>query len=75
MASKTPIPPPGSYFLSPEECQERWGSFTSSPQQVSIPDWHMKILEERIADYCENGVHMTPWEEFEKELFEMLIKG
>ncbi|HKY45861.1 MAG TPA: addiction module protein [Pyrinomonadaceae bacterium] len=75
MASKEPIPQPDRIYLSPEECRERWGSFFSAPVQLSIPDWHMEILEERIADYCENGVHMTPWEDFEKELFEMLMKG
>lgn len=78
MASKVPSPQPDPNYLSPEECRKRFGSFLSAPDtpgQVSIPDWHMEILKERIADYCENGVHMTPWEEFEKELFEMLMKG
>lgn len=63
------------YYLSPEECQERWGSFTSESWDVNIPDWHKEILQERFADYCKNGVYMTPWEEFEKELLEMFMKG
>ena len=36
---------------------------------VKIPDWHMAILEERMARYESEGTEWTPWEEFEKELF------
>ena len=75
MSSKLPIPPPDPNYLSPEECQELWRSFTSSPQQISIPDWHMEILEERLTRYCVTGMKGTPFEEFEKELFELLMKG
>jgi hypothetical protein len=75
MASKAPNPQPDPNYLSPEECRRRFGSFLEAPSPQDIPDWHVEILRERIADYCENGVHMTPWEEFEKELFDMLMKG
>jgi hypothetical protein len=36
---------------------------------VKIPDWHMAIIEERMARYESEGTEWTPWEEFEKELF------
>ena len=75
MSSEKPIPRQGSYYLTPEECQEMFRGFTPGEWYVDIPDHHKEILEERIADYCRNGVHMTPWEEFEKELFDMLTKG
>ena len=39
-------------------------------EYVTIPDWHMAILEERMARYESEGTEWTPWEEFEKELFE-----
>ena len=74
MASKVPSPLPDPNYLSPEECRELFGSFFSAPVELSIPDWHMQILEERVADYCENGVHMTPLEEFENELLEELLE-
>ncbi|HET9711867.1 MAG TPA: addiction module protein [Pyrinomonadaceae bacterium] len=70
MSSKVPIPSSG-YYLTPEECQEMFRGFTPGHWEADIPDHHKEILEERIADYCKNGVHMTPWEEFEKELFDM----
>ena len=75
MSSKKVPSPSSGYYLSPEECQARWGSFTSQSWKVNIPDSHKKILQERFADYCKNGVYMTPFEEFEKELFEMLKEG
>ena len=75
MASKVPIPKSDSIYMSPEECQKLWGSFTSASWDESVPERHRQILEERIARYCETGVELTPWEEFEKELFEQLMKG
>ncbi len=37
---------------------------------VKIPDWHMAIIEERMARYqFEDKTQWTTWEEFEKELF------
>ena len=66
----------GSYYLTPEECQEMFRGFTPGQwDDVDIPDHHKEILDERITDYCKNGVVMTPWEEFDKELLEMLMKG
>lgn len=72
MSSEKPIPRQGSYYLTPEECQEMFRGFTPGQfDDADIPDHHKEILEERITDYCKNGVVMTPWEEFEKELFDM----
>ena len=44
-------------------------------EYVSIPDWHMAIIEERMARY-ENADTSTwrTWEEVEKELLEKLAK-
>lgn len=38
-------------------------------EYVNIPDWHMAIIEERMARYESEGTEWTPLEEFEKELF------
>lgn len=36
---------------------------------VEIPDWHMAIIEERLARYeSEDKTNWSTWEEFEKEL-------
>ncbi len=79
MSSKVPIPPPGFDELSTDDqveyVQALWDRIASRSEQVSIPDWHMEILEERLARYNSNGMEGTPWEEFEKELIEQLTKG
>jgi putative addiction module component (TIGR02574 family) len=80
MSSKIPFPPPGFDELSLEDqieyVQELWGKVTSRPaRRVSVPDWHLEIIEERLARYRENPEEGVPFEEFEKELFEMLKKG
>jgi Putative addiction module component. len=46
----------------------------SIQEDVSIPDWHMEIVEERLARYRSEGMQGTPWEEFEKELIELVTK-
>lgn len=79
MPAKVPIPPPGFDRLSPEEQIEYVEALlnyvTSRPNQVDIPDWHRKILEERLARYGPSFNEGTTWEEFEEELIEELKKG
>lgn len=43
-------------------------------EHQSVPYWHMKIIEERLARYRSEGMQGIPFEEFEKELIEQLIK-
>ncbi|HEV8203241.1 MAG TPA: addiction module protein [Pyrinomonadaceae bacterium] len=71
MSSEVPFPPPGLDELSNDEQIE----YTAQPDDVSVPDWHMEIIEKRLARYEKDGMEGTPLEEFEKELFELLMKG
>jgi len=77
MSSKIPFPPPGFDELSLEDqieyVQELWDKITSRQEPVSVPDWHLEILKERLAR--EDPEEGTPLEEFEKELLEQLMKG
>ena len=72
MSSKIPFPPAGFDELSLEDqieyVQELWDRITSHPEQVSVPDWHLEILEERLARYRENDMEGRTWEEFEEDL-------
>jgi putative addiction module component (TIGR02574 family) len=76
MSSKVPIPPPGFDELSTDEqieyIQALWDRITLN--EVNVPDWHMEIVEERLARYSSEGMQGTTFEEFEKEL-EELLKG
>ena len=43
---------------------------------VKIPDWHMAIIQERMARYeSEDKSKWRTWEEFEKELLDKLARS
>jgi hypothetical protein len=71
MSSEVPFSPPGFDELSNDEQIE----YTGQSDDVPVPDWHMEIIEERLARYEKDGMEGTPLDEFEKELFELLMKG
>jgi putative addiction module component (TIGR02574 family) len=53
MRDAPPLPPPGFDDLSVEEQIEYvsslWDRIASQPETVPVPDWHWKIIEERLA--------------------------
>jgi hypothetical protein len=58
--------------LTEEYLTEEWWleEGYANPDDVPVPDWHLAILEERMARYASEDVtKWTTWEEFEKELF------
>ena len=40
-----------------------------------VPEWHLKILEERMARYGPHFTEGTSWEEFEEELMTELMEA
>ena len=78
MTSKVPFPPPGFDELSIDEQIEYVSKLEeqikSLPDDLSVPDWHMEIIEKRLAECEKNGFEGIPWEEFEKDLIEQLTK-
>ena len=45
-----------------------------SQDELRIPYWHIKLIEKRLSDCEKNGFKGIPWEEVEKELFDLLEK-
>ncbi|HEV8431745.1 MAG TPA: addiction module protein [Pyrinomonadaceae bacterium] len=43
-----------------------------SQDELSVPYWHVELIEERLADFEKNGMKGIPWEDVEKELFDLL---
>jgi len=72
MFSQLPGLPPGFDQLSYEEqldyVEQLLDYVTSNANYVEIPEWHLQILEERMARYRAVGVEGRTWNEFEKEL-------
>lgn len=80
MASKVPLPSPDfdddlSADDPNEDEQALWEHMTAGPDKIPVPDWHLELLREREARYERDGMEGTSWEEFEKELDEILNKG
>lgn len=42
--------------------------------ELSVPDWHIQIVEERMARYASEDTEWITFEELEKELLEKLGK-
>ena len=66
------IPPPGFEQLTIEEqidyVQTLWNAIAAKPEQVEVPDWHRKVLDERLAGYEQDPDEGTSWEDFQAEL-------
>ena len=76
MAQTIPLPPPGFDALSIEEqidyVQSLWAHIAARPEQVPVPEWHRKILAERLTSYNVNPDGAQTWEEVEEELTDSL---
>ena len=61
MAKTVSIPPPGFEDLTPDEkvqyVQNLWDHIVADASKVPVPDWHRRILHERLAEY-----HAAPHE-------------
>jgi putative addiction module component (TIGR02574 family) len=79
MSSKVPFPPPGFDDLSADEqadyASELWNRVTEREHEISVPDWHMEIVRERMARYERDGMEGISLEDLEKELFEQLTNS
>ena len=76
MTSKVPFPPPGFDDLSADEQAEYasklWDRVILREDEISVPDWHMEIVRERMARYERDGMEEISLEDLEKELFGQL---
>jgi putative addiction module component (TIGR02574 family) len=72
MPQNLPIPPPGFDELSIDEkvdyVQSLWDRITARPEEVSVPDWHREVLEERVRAYQADPTEGRPWEDVEAEI-------
>ena len=76
MSSKVPFPPPGFDDLSADEqadyASELWDRVTERDHEITVPEWHMEIVRERMARYERDGMQGISLEEFERKLNEQL---
>ena len=72
MGNVLPVPPPGFDDLNIDEqieyVQALWDRIAAKADVVPVPDWHRKILDERLADLEANPDAGRPWEEVKADL-------
>ena len=66
---------PAEEYWKEEYSEEDWWveHGYANPEDVPVPDWHIAILEERMARYQSEPVEWIPWEEIEKELMQEVL--
>jgi putative addiction module component (TIGR02574 family) len=53
MPKALPLPPPGFDELPVEEkldyVHSLWDRIVSHPEEIPVPDWHQRVIEDRLA--------------------------
>lgn len=73
MSAAPKLPPPGFDEMSAEEQLDYvnglWGRMLAHPEALPVPDWHQKILAERLAEYQAGKAGAgRPWSEVRRDL-------
>ncbi|HEX7480158.1 MAG TPA: addiction module protein [Polyangiales bacterium] len=72
MGKPLTVPPPGFDDLPVEEqidyVQALWDRISASPDRVPVPDWHLKLIDERLADLEANPDDTVPWDQVRDDL-------
>ncbi|MHB8472963.1 MAG: addiction module protein [Gammaproteobacteria bacterium] len=76
MAQPLPNPPPGFDALTTDEqleyVQSLWQRIVSNPAAIPVPDWHLNVIEKRLADYRDAPNDGKSWDEIREEVIRRL---
>lgn len=76
MPRTLPLPPPGFDDLSVEEkldyVQSLWDHIATHPEELPVPEWHQRVLQERLDSHRTHPEAARPWEEVRNEITEKL---
>ncbi|MDF0650879.1 MAG: addiction module protein [Nitrospira sp.] len=76
MSKPIPSPPPGFDELSVDEridfVQSLWDRIAATPEQVPVPDWHRRIIRERLESYQASPGEGRSWAEVRTEITDKL---
>jgi len=76
MSSTIPEIPDEFKALSTDEriayVQALWDFIAQSPDEIEIPEWHQRILDERLAAWKESPEAGRPWEEVKQDILRKL---
>jgi len=72
MSKQIPSLPPGFDGLSMDEridfVQSLWDHIAAMPEQIPIPDWHRRIIQERLKSYRADPTAGRPWMDVRAEI-------
>jgi putative addiction module component (TIGR02574 family) len=72
MPQALPLPPPGFDALSVEEkldyVQALWDRIATRPEELPVPEWHQRVIEERLAAHRADPDAARPWEQVREEV-------
>jgi hypothetical protein len=70
------VPPPPFDELSGEEklhsTQALWDRIAARPDEVPVPEWHLRVIRERLEIYRSGQERSRPWPEIREELLSRL---
>jgi putative addiction module component (TIGR02574 family) len=72
MSETIPNPPPGFDHLSVDEqidyVQSLWDRIATSSEHVPVPEWHRRVIRERLEAYHANPTAGRLWEEVRTDI-------
>ena len=72
MPKQIPSSPPGFDELSFDEridlVQSLWDRIAATPEQVPVPDWHQRIIRERLESYRTSPGEGRSWADVRTEI-------
>jgi putative addiction module component (TIGR02574 family) len=72
MAKIPPTPPPEFDKLPVAEqidyVQSLWDRIAASPEQVPVPEWHKRVIRERLEAYQANPNAGWPWADVRNDI-------
>jgi putative addiction module component (TIGR02574 family) len=78
MSKTVQVPPPGFDDLSIEEqidyVQELWDRIAAKPEIVPVPEWHKKLIDERLKEHREDPSDTRSWSEVRDSIEKELLK-
>jgi len=76
MSKALPLPPPGFDDLPVEEkldyVHSLWDRIAERPDSLPVPEWHLRIVEDRLADHRSDPAAARPGDEVRAEIEEKL---
>jgi len=67
MSRSVQVPPPGFDELTVDEqidyVQELWERIAARTEDVPVPDWHKKLIDERLREHRDDPSDVRSWGE------------